>query len=203
MNPGGSRPTSDPERRRGFLAPINVDEYDLNIHGRMLESDSPLLNEVLVPAVPDGTQKQVVAIMSRLRLNLARVINLSDVRQAKSLLVGCFLRELAGQEHSIFSQGRTSELDRIISSHRGRTVIAYGLANTLRHQGLETFAFLARQALSTREVHWHCRDGDGSTHSVECRHPWPQKQSLQQMWLEKVTAALNGCARCREQHNNS
>ena len=65
MNPGGSKPLD--------TAPIDVS----SAHG-------PFVNRHLVPTAPDTTQYQVMRVMLHLGWAFARVLNLSDLREAKS-----------------------------------------------------------------------------------------------------------------------
>jgi hypothetical protein len=66
-------------------------------------------------AIPDNTQSQIMKVMLNCNLQYARVLNLSDLREAKSSIFYDKIKELKrkGISHSIFDQNRQDDFDQL------------------------------------------------------------------------------------------
>jgi hypothetical protein len=66
-------------------------------------------------AIPDNTQSQIMKVMLNCNLQYARVLNLSDLREAKSSIFYKKIIELKrkGISHSIFDQNRQDDFDQM------------------------------------------------------------------------------------------
>jgi hypothetical protein len=95
MNPGSSKPVSGLPEKLG-------------------RNQLPLTSKLLVPTRPDTTQYQIMRVMHFCRWDYVRVLNLSDLREAKSSIFAKRFRALEAEhqygEHSIFSNPRKLEL---------------------------------------------------------------------------------------------
>ena len=150
MNPGGSRP---------------------------LES---LDDDGWAPALPDRTQYQLMKLALRAQargmpIRHVRVINLSDLRAAKSAELFATLPTLPDDRHSIFSVQRRDELEAALGAASVPVLRAWGLS-----PALSELANLGAKLTSSRRVF-------GLTNNaIHYRHPLPQRADLQQRWLIDV-----------------
>jgi len=116
MNPGGSRPLTEPDRR-GWA-----------------------------PALPDRTQYQLMKLALRAQqagraIRHIRVINLSDLRTPKSAELFATLAGLADDRHSIFSPQRVAEMQAALGPTRRPVVLrAWGLARQIRSLAMQAVA---------------------------------------------------------------
>lgn len=107
MNPGGSRPLDEPDRR-GWAATL-----------------------------PDRTQYQLMKLALRAQaagqpVRHIRVINLSDLRTPKSAELFAMLAGLSDDRHSMFSPQRSAELRAALGGEHASPVLrAWGLARQL------------------------------------------------------------------------
>lgn len=166
MNPGSSEP-----REFGYKIPkLSADAL----------SDK-LLKERLVKTKPDTTQYQVMRIMRAMQWNHVRVLNLSDMREAKSNLFITKIKALDNTIHSIFSSGRKKELEQALNvKYNAPIVCAWGV-----NSGLLNLANLCLQSIpQNRMVGMPCK--------VESLyyHPLPSLVSSQMEWLDKMIALL-------------
>ncbi|MBF0624049.1 MAG: hypothetical protein HQL82_04505 [Magnetococcales bacterium] len=168
MNPGGSRPLDS-----GWEPP--------------LISGFPLLPGVcrLVSARPDTTQYQIMRVLVARGWHHARVVNLSDLRQAKSPL---FLQAAAqleaqpgGRVHSLFSPERQKERNWLLPAGRTPIILGWG-----RSRGLMPLARQAMAALAGRALAGVFPPGEDCL----CAHPSPQLQRLKEAWLEAILERL-------------
>jgi pimeloyl-ACP methyl ester carboxylesterase len=111
MNPGSSRPLSGDDDGR-----------------------------VETAAVPDETQRQIMKVMDARGFRFARILNLSDYRQADSTDFASMLKTLdhAGIHHSIFGPGRETDFERLFDQSLP-VILAWGADDRLKP--------LARRAL--------------------------------------------------------
>ena len=117
MNPGSSRPL-------------------VEVNDRIRAAAIHKLQVSLVSAKPDTTQYQVMRIMRLCRWRHVRVLNLSDLRCAKS---GEFFKQFSGLEkdhsfdgHSVFSGRRSDELEsKLIRFAETPVILAWGLSSAL------------------------------------------------------------------------
>lgn len=117
MNPGSSRPLEE-------------------VHNLISARSINQLEGSLVPTKPDTTQYQVMRVMRHFGWNHVRVLNISDLREAKSnIFVGRF-REIeertAFAAHSLFADERSAELRRkLIKKPDAPIVCAWGVSPDL------------------------------------------------------------------------
>jgi hypothetical protein len=164
MNPGSSRP---------------LVEVKNPIHARAMHK----LPISLVPTKPDTTQYQVMRLMHYCGWRHVRVLNLSDLRCAKS--VEFFkqfksLEEEAGfDSHSIFSPRRNHELKSKLSSHDAVPVIrAWGVSAELDP--------LIERCLSKTTQHKTIKGliKEGTTDKY--LHPLPSLQRQKLLWVNRM-----------------
>jgi hypothetical protein len=122
MNPGGSRPLSEPDRRGWCVA------------------------------LPDRTQHQLMRLADRLEPHgLAwrhvRVVNLSDIRTPRSVELFEWLGRLSDDRHSLFSAARRRECRIALGPESVPVLAAWGLGARLRPR-----AQTALEALRGRTV---------------------------------------------------
>jgi hypothetical protein len=158
MNPGGSRPTAT-----------------LDAHG-------------WAPAVPDRTQYQLMKLAMHAQshgkpVRHIRVINLSDLRTPKSAALFATMEVLTDDQHSLFSAGRLTELQRALGAPHVPVLRAWGLATQLKD-----LATLGIARTASRTVLGLTDDG------LKYRHPLPQRADLQRAWLEQVSAQVGAWA---------
>lgn len=146
MNPGGSRPLAEPDRR-GWT-----------------------------PALPDRTQYQLMKLALRAQeagqaIRHIRVINLSDLRTPKSAELFAALASLADDRHSMFSPQRAAELRKALGPGRGSPLLrAWGLARQL-----EPLAAKAVAATRHCEVLGLTDNGLGYRHPLPQRADFQQR----------------------------
>lgn len=164
MNPGSSRPLVEVKNRIRAKA----------IHRLAIS---------LVPAKPDTTQYQVMRLMQVRQWRHVRVLNLSDLRSAKSAefikLFQRLEREAGFDSHSIFSDARTDELSlKLPKSRTTPLVLAWGLSEKLNPLIIRCLSRLhpKRNILGLLN--------EGTTNKY--RHPLPSLQRDQRQWLEQM-----------------
>ena len=164
MNPGSSRP----------LVAVNNHIQSQAIH---------CLPISLVPTKPDTTQYQVMRLMHYCQWQHVRVLNLSDLRCAKSAeFMQQFkqLEEVAKYDaHSIFSISRQNELSqKIPQSSKIPLVYAWGVSDKLE-------PLIERCTASTRhhkKIRGLLKEGTANKYF----HPLPSLQSGQLQWVERM-----------------
>lgn len=162
MNPGSSRPLVEVSNR---------------IHSRRLHE----LAISLVPTKPDITQYQVMRMMHYCEWRHVRVLNLSDLRCAKS---GVFFQQFQGLEeeqlfdaHSVFSDRRSDELALKLTS--GVPVIrAWGVS-----PHLDPLIDRCISSLTEPDVVRGLLK-EGTTNKF--LHPLPSLQSQQMDWVNRM-----------------
>lgn len=167
MNPGSSKP-----QQEGFITPV-LSENDL----RRL-----LLKQKIVTAKPDITQYQLMRLMKRLDYQHVRVLNLSDVRQAKSSEFIKQVYQLDNYIHSIFSPERSIELRCAMRNLKTNApiVCAWGTNEKLRKLSMSCIKNLPADRIK------------GICHSDGLyRHPLPSLVKDQIEWLNNITKILS------------
>lgn len=166
MNPGSSEPKQD-----GFIPPV-LSAADLS---------NQLLGQQIVIAKPDTTQYQLMRLMVKMNWQHVRVLNLSDIRQAKSIEFIKQVRRLDNPIHSIFSPERSRELSCATKNLRPKApiVCAWGVNEKLRD-----LSILCRQSIPSDRI-------VGIYHSEGLyRHPLPSLVRSQAEWLDNITHCL-------------
>lgn len=164
MNPGSSRPLVEVNNR---------------IRARAIHK----LAISLVPTKPDTTQYQVMRLMRVRQWRHVRVLNLSDLRSAKSAeFIKLFQRleqDSDFDSHSIFSEARTDELSlKLPKSRKTPVVLAWGLSEKLNP--------LIERCLARLHPNRNILGllNEGTTDKY--RHPLPSLQRDQRQWLEQM-----------------
>lgn len=176
MNPGSSEPR--PAGHEQYSGPPAY-LFDANLPDRILSTS-------LVRTKPDNTQYQLMRIMDHYAWDHVRVLNLSDLREAKS---GVFIQVTKnGSElcqsyiHSIFAAARTVERDRAFYRKVNAPIIkAWGT-----NKGLQALADLCSQQLPRQ----HCFGLGHKNGPLFYRHPLPSLVSAQQVWLFDMLQAM-------------
>jgi hypothetical protein len=164
MNPGSSRPLTD-------------------VNNRIRAEAIRQLQMSLVPTKPDTTQYQVMRLMHYCRWRHVRVLNLSDIRCAKS---GEFFEQFTSLEdehsfdaHSVFSQRRGDELASKLTRHTDTPVVlAWGLSSALDPL-IERC--LSRLPEKTKTIGLMKEDMPG-----RYLHPLPSLQRQKVAWLDQM-----------------
>jgi hypothetical protein len=170
MNPGSSRP---------------LVEVDNRTHARAIHK----LQVSLVPTKPDTTQYQVMRLMHYCRWRHVRVLNLSDIRCAKS---GEFFKQFNRLEedhsfdgHSVFSHRRTDELaSKLIRHAKTPVILAWGLSSAL--DPLIDLC-LSRLPEKTRAIGL-MKDGAPGKYL----HPLPSLHSQKVQWVNRMVERCRG-----------
>lgn len=139
MNPGGSRPLSEPDSRGWCVAR------------------------------PDRTQHQLMRLADRLavhdvRWDHLRVLNLSDLRTPRSAELMAWLDRLSTHRHSLFSEARAAERREALGPVTVPVLAAWGLGARL-----QPWARQALQRLEGRVVLGLTSDGVGYRHPLPQR----------------------------------
>ncbi|WP_130472800.1 hypothetical protein [Candidatus Magnetaquicoccus inordinatus] len=168
MNPGSSKPIDDTYRPR--------------VVG--LEGAGARPERVLTR--PDNTQYQVMRVMAAQGWGHARVFNLSDLREPKSLLWRQQVEQLAdvpgGERHSLFCAARREERERLMGE-RGKIPVLVGWG---RDAGMR---FLAEQCLSVLSG-WLLLGVATDAEGIFYAHPSPMLQQAKERWLAEILMCL-------------
>lgn len=171
MNPGSSEP-----RKIGFEEPF------FNLSG----AEKKIAQNCLVKAKPDVTQYQVMRVMSEMGWDHVRVINLSDIREPKSLKFFKNVKDFEdqyGDIHTIFSDLRKWEIERAFLMKRGDSpvVLGWGMAKELK--------FLAEKAMKfIKDFNFTGIESDSNVHLYA--HPSPNIQTAKIKWLKDISGKL-------------
>lgn len=160
MNPGSSKPLPP-----DFQPRIGLDSAPTRVKTR-----------------PDTTQYQIMRIMMAQGLKHARVLNLSDLREPKSVQLISTLQALKtlpdGDQHSLFCDARDEERHRLMGPHGAMPI----LAGWGRHKHLSP---LATQCL--RKVHgWRMMGVPAHENGLFYAHPSPMLQRKKEQWLATI-----------------
>jgi len=171
MNPGSSEP-----RQFGFREPV----FPL---GKAPERLSSL---EMVFAKPDVTQYQVMRIMDEMNWGHVRIINLSDIREPKSLVffkrVKMF-EENYGGIHTIFSDKRSMERGSVFNLKKKNSPVILGWG---RDKNLLPLAETALNFLKDFRTAGVVSPGHPKLYS----HPSPNIQTAKIKWLETIVSDL-------------
>ena len=171
MNPGSSRPLLDDYREPQISCP--QDELDRD-------------TRPLVLTMPDTTQYQVMRVMHALNWSHVRVLNLSDLREAKSHNFVKRVAELSkkkdGDLHSIFCETRRNELVRLIrGANAGPVILAWG-----KVQGLKPLARQCLDAVASKKTVGVSYEDDACLFA----HPSPMRKKHKEKWLTAILEML-------------
>lgn len=169
MNPGSSEPLVD-------------------LSGAKTLTKNEQIPLELVPTKPDTTQYQVMRIMHYLNWQHVRILNLSDLREAKSPL---FIKRFLSLEddynydgHSIFAKSRETELEKTLKCKDNAPILnGWGVSEKLDP--------IIRRAIEPLEMKGRMfgivKDG------LEPRkyfHPLPTLQKDKNLWVENMVEQL-------------
>ncbi|MDH2915527.1 MAG: hypothetical protein PXX77_01490 [Gallionella sp.] len=168
MNPGSSQPL---EEVRNLISANSINQLDVS----------------LVPTKPDTTQYQVMRVMRHFGWNHVRVLNISDIREAKSnIFVGRF-REIeertAFVAHSLFADERSAELRRKLIKKSGAPIVcAWGVSPDLEPLIERCLMQMNGESGLTGLLKL------GTTNKYF--HPLPTLQKDKQRWVRELVAHL-------------
>ena len=167
MNPGSSEP-----RQFGFREPVIS----------MEEAPGKLDSLELVFAKPDVTQYQVMRIMREMNWDHVRIVNLSDIREPKSLTFFKKVKEFEenySRIHTIFSDLRAKEREQVFRlKHYGAPVIlGWGRDKNLLPLAEKALMFL-KDFRSAGVV--------SPDHPMLYSHPSPNIQTAKINWLTEI-----------------
>jgi len=166
MNPGSSEPR-EPGYQIPRLSYKNLSEQ--------------LLKQRVVTAKPDTTQYQVMRLMKANGWNHVRVLNLSDIREAKS---AAFIKQIKNMDsfiHSIFCPERREELDLALDAKENAPIVcAWGISKDL----LPLATLCKRTIPGDRVAGLSCEE------PYLYYHPLPSLISKQKEWLKSMMDCL-------------
>ena len=151
MNPGSSRPEDDNEK-----------------------------NTIASKAVPDKTQDQIIKVMNNCNFNHARILNLSDLREAKSKVFYSKLDELKTIPHSIFDDDRINDFETLFVKSIP-VIFAWGV-----DKKLEALALKAIERINEPRPFGLLKERTTSAYY----HPLPQNYYEQERWCEEISKML-------------
>ncbi|MFK5975267.1 MAG: DUF1643 domain-containing protein [Sulfurovum sp.] len=151
MNPGSSRPEDGNEK-----------------------------NTIASKAVPDKTQDQIMKVMNNCNFNYARILNLSDLREAKSKVFYSKLEELKKIPHSIFNDERINDFETLFVKNVP-VIFAWGV-----DKKLEPLAIKAIERINEIKPFGLLKEGT----NVSYYHPSPQNYHEQERWCDEITKML-------------
>ena len=131
-------------------------------------------------AVPDNTQDQIMKVMNKSDFNYARVLNLSDLREAKSKIFYSKLDELKDIPHSIFSDERIKDFEALFVKNIP-VVFAWGV-----NKKLEPLAIKAMERINESNPYGLLKEGTKSAYY----HPLPRNYQKQEQWREDIINML-------------
>lgn len=139
-------------------------------------------NTIESEAIPDRTQDQIMKVMIACKLQYARVLNLTDIREPKSNKMFLKLTEMdqKGISHSIFDPRRRKEFDTLFVENVP-IIFAWGVSKNLQE--------LAEQAIKTINID-NPIGLNKKWHDWAYYHPLPQVYNKQVEWVEKITKSL-------------
>ena len=134
-------------------------------------------------AIPDNTQSQIMKVILNCNLQFARILNLSDLREAKS---GVFINKIIelenkGISHSIFDENRQDDFNQLWVNNVP-VIFGWGVNDYLKP--------LALKAMTT------CNASNPfgilkPTTNWAYFHPLPPVYSKQQDWVKEITDQIS------------
>lgn len=161
---------------------VNISTRDLMVVMMNPGSSKPIdgidNNTLESVAIPDRTQDQIMKVMLACKLDFARILNLSDIREPKSNLLFSKLLEMdeKGISHSVFDARRKADFD---------SLFIKGIPVIFTWSVYKNLQYLAENAIKVI-------DTDNPIGLVKEGLEWayyhllPQNYSKQQEWVEKI-----------------
>ncbi len=171
MNPGSSEP-----REEGYSEPIF----------EFFGVKDQINGNRMVKAKPDVTQYQVMRVMIEMGWNHVRVINLSDIREPKSLR---FFKKVKDFEenyndiHTVFSELRRDEIEKVFLMKNVNSPVVLGWG---RDKHLIPLAEKAMQFLKE----FNTIGIPSKDNPILYLHPSPNIQTAKVKWLEELREKL-------------
>ena len=140
-------------------------------------------NTVESEAVPDRTQNQIMKVMEACKLQYARVLNLTDLREPRSnkMFLKVLEMDKKGIPHSVFDDRRKEDFESLFI--RGVAVLyAWGVGKELK--GL---AEMAIQRINDNQAVGLKKEGVDWAYY----HPLPQVYNKQIEWVDEIIKILN------------
>ncbi len=132
-------------------------------------------------AIPDRTQDQIMKVMTSCNFNYARILNLSDLREAKSKIFYSKLKDLQNVPHSIFSAERIKDFETLFVKDVP-VIFVWGV-----NKKLKSLAMKAITLINTKKPFGLLKKGTNSAYY----HPLPQNYYDQEKWCEDIITMLN------------
>jgi len=141
----------------------------------------------LTPTQPDNTQYQIMRIALVKNWHHVRVLNLSDLRDPKSVSfmqrVEVLAETMGGTMHSLFCEERTLERNHLLSRAAGAPILlGWGQA-----RGLLPLARRCMEELKKEKTYTVLSAVDPLLNA----HPSPMMQSKKELWLKQMLDALD------------
>lgn len=139
-------------------------------------------NKIETEAIPDNTQDQIMRVMEKCKFDFARILNLSDLREAKSSVFYEKIEELEEQRisHSIFDKKRNSDYEALFVKNIP-VIFAWGV-----NEKLSDLANLTVKRIGETKPVGLMKKGYNNAYY----HPLPQNYTKQKEWVEKITEMI-------------
>ena len=161
MNPGSSKPASNSYKPIVICRPSDIAN-----------------KRWIVEAKPDNAQYQIMRFMLINGWSHARILNLSDLRQAKSAVFMKTWPKLS-ESHSIFSKSRKDSLTKLIGEPQ-QILLAWS-----QEEALLPLAKMASESVSPYKTVGLSRGEDMYA------YPSPLLQKHKEAWLEDISVLMN------------
>lgn len=174
MNPGESSPLSESEQIPLFTwEQVSSKEHCLDP----------------IPTKPDRTQYQVMRLMQGLKIKHSRVINITDIRKTRSNSLAEHLESSQTDLHSIFSEAREQELQKIYSLLDADAFIFLAWGRTIIK--CKPFKALVKKCKSSLPHDKMVLGVPGNSH-LEYKHPLPRgRAGNPRSWLKEAEGCFN------------
>ncbi|MDQ0257840.1 hypothetical protein J2S74_005303 [Evansella vedderi] len=143
-----------------------------------------ITNIEYVSVADDQTQQQLMRLMKLMDWNVISIINLSDLCTGKMDKFGEVLNELEGynfKSHSIFSEDRNEEREKLFNDTNSKLILAWGGNSIIRELACYALTKLPEERLVY---------GLPGTSKWEFRHPFPRIKSRCEAWLKDMVEQL-------------
>lgn len=140
-------------------------------------------NGLETEAVPDRTQNQIMKVMLNSNFEYARVLNLSDYREAKSPIFYDKINELESQgvPHSIFDDSRTKDFNKLWVNNVP-VIFGWGV-----HSNLNALALKAIDVCKVQNPYGILKPNTNWAYY----HPLPPIYIKQVEWVNEITDQFN------------
>jgi len=170
MNPGSSRPLEEGDTQSLLTMPLPAN-----------------FTKPLVLTQPDNTQYQIMRVMVSQQWKHVRVLNISDLRDPKSLSFIARTQTLAahvgGTAHSLFSDIRNTECQQMLSRKPDAPIlVGWG-----QDPGLIPLATQCLHRIQGQRIVMLPSD----SHPALTAHPSPMMQKKKEEWLDAIRTVLS------------